>query len=60
MHARRPDGLHSQVRVFVAAAGLRRHADLARGFDLLEIEPEGAIGNPTQDLVLLRRDGVSG
>ena len=28
---------------------------LARGFDLETIEPEGARGNPTQDLVVLRR-----
>jgi SAM-dependent methyltransferase len=31
---------------------------LARGFDLVTIEPEGARGNPTQDVVVLRR-GVS-
>ena len=30
---------------------------LAKGFDLVELEPEGARGNPTQDLVLLRRHG---
>lgn len=29
---------------------------LAAGFTLLRLEPEGAHGNPTQDLVLLRRD----
>lgn len=29
---------------------------LAAGFTFLELEPEGARGNPTQDLVLLRRD----
>jgi hypothetical protein len=28
---------------------------LAHGFDLSTIEPEGARGNPTQDLVVLRR-----
>jgi SAM-dependent methyltransferase len=28
---------------------------LAQGFTFLELEPEGARGNPTQDLVLLRR-----
>jgi SAM-dependent methyltransferase len=28
----------------------------AAGFAFLELEPEGARGNPTQDLVLLRRD----
>ncbi len=28
----------------------------AQGFTLLELEPEGARGNPTQDLVLLRKD----
>ena len=28
----------------------------ARGFELLVLEPEGARGNPTQDVVLLRRD----
>ena len=28
---------------------------LARGFDLVRIEPEGARGNPTQDVVVLRR-----
>ena len=28
---------------------------LARGFDLVTVEPEGARGNPTQDLVVLRR-----
>jgi SAM-dependent methyltransferase len=27
----------------------------ADGFELLELVPEGALGNPTQDLVLLRR-----
>jgi len=27
----------------------------AQGFELLELEPEGAKGNPTQDMVLLRR-----
>jgi SAM-dependent methyltransferase len=27
----------------------------ARGFEFVELEPEGARGNPTQDLVLLRR-----
>jgi SAM-dependent methyltransferase len=27
----------------------------AAGFELVELEPEGALGNPTQDLVLLRR-----
>jgi SAM-dependent methyltransferase len=27
----------------------------ADGFDLFELEPEGALGNPTQDLVLLRK-----
>jgi len=29
---------------------------LANGFAFVELEPEGARGNPTQDLVLLRRD----
>jgi SAM-dependent methyltransferase len=29
---------------------------LADGFELLELEPEGALGNPTQDLVLLSRE----
>jgi SAM-dependent methyltransferase len=33
------------------------HDTLARGFELVELEPEGARGNPTQDLVLLRRLG---
>jgi SAM-dependent methyltransferase len=28
---------------------------LAQGFELVEIDPEGALGNPTQDLVVLRR-----
>jgi len=28
----------------------------ARGFTFLELDPEGARGNPTQDLVLLQRD----
>jgi SAM-dependent methyltransferase len=28
----------------------------ARGFEFLELEPEGARGNPTQDLVLLRKE----
>lgn len=28
---------------------------LANGFEVVEIEPEGALGNPTQDLVLLQR-----
>ena len=28
---------------------------LASGFELVELEPEGALGNPTQDLVVLRR-----
>jgi SAM-dependent methyltransferase len=28
----------------------------ARGFTFLELEPEGARGNPTQDLVLLRKE----
>jgi SAM-dependent methyltransferase len=28
----------------------------AQGFTFLELEPEGARGNPTQDLVLLRKD----
>jgi SAM-dependent methyltransferase len=28
----------------------------ARGFELVELEPEGARGNPTQDLVLLRKN----
>jgi SAM-dependent methyltransferase len=27
----------------------------ARGFDVVQIEPEGARGNPTQDLIVLRR-----
>jgi SAM-dependent methyltransferase len=27
----------------------------AAGFELVELEPEGALGNPTQDLVLLRK-----
>jgi hypothetical protein len=27
----------------------------ARGFTFVELEPEGARGNPTQDLVLLRK-----
>jgi SAM-dependent methyltransferase len=31
----------------------------AQGFALLEIEPEGATGNPTQDLVLLRKLSAS-
>lgn len=30
-------------------------ASLAQGFELVEIEPEGALGNPTQDLIVLRR-----
>jgi SAM-dependent methyltransferase len=30
-------------------------ATLAHGFDLVAIEPEGARGNPTQDLIVLRR-----
>jgi SAM-dependent methyltransferase len=29
---------------------------LAQGFTFVELEPEGARGNPTQDLVVLRRD----
>jgi SAM-dependent methyltransferase len=29
---------------------------LARGFEFLELDPEGARGNPTQDLVLLRKE----
>jgi hypothetical protein len=29
--------------------------ELANGFELLELEPEGARGDPHQDLVLLRR-----
>jgi SAM-dependent methyltransferase len=29
----------------------------ADGFELIELAPEGALGNPTQDLVLLRRRG---
>jgi SAM-dependent methyltransferase len=29
---------------------------LSAGFTFLELEPEGARGNPTQDLVLLQRD----
>jgi SAM-dependent methyltransferase len=32
------------------------HDTFARGFTFLELEPEGARGNPTQDLVLLRKD----
>jgi SAM-dependent methyltransferase len=28
---------------------------LARGFDIVEIDQEGALGNPTQDLIVLRR-----
>ena len=28
---------------------------LAQGFDVSTIEPEGARGNPTQDLIVLRR-----
>jgi SAM-dependent methyltransferase len=28
---------------------------LAHGFELVEIAPEGALGNPTQDLIVLRR-----
>jgi hypothetical protein len=28
----------------------------AQGFAFLELEPEGARGNPTQDLVLLRKE----
>jgi hypothetical protein len=28
----------------------------AGGFAFLELEAEGALGNPTQDLVLLRKD----
>jgi hypothetical protein len=32
------------------------HATFARGFTFLALEPEGARGNPTQDLVLLRKD----
>jgi hypothetical protein len=28
----------------------------ARGFAFVELEPEGARGNPTQDLVLLRKE----
>ena len=32
------------------------HDTFAQGFTFLELEPEGARGNPTQDLVLLRRD----
>jgi hypothetical protein len=27
----------------------------ARGYEFVELEPEGARGNPTQDLVLLRK-----
>jgi hypothetical protein len=27
----------------------------AQGFSFLELEPEGARGNPTQDVVLLRK-----
>lgn len=29
---------------------------LARGFTFVELEPEGALGNPTQDLVVLARE----
>jgi SAM-dependent methyltransferase len=32
----------------------------AQGFAFVELAPEGALGNPTQDLVLLRRNGASG
>jgi SAM-dependent methyltransferase len=28
---------------------------MAKGLELVELEPEGALGNPTQDLVVLRR-----
>jgi SAM-dependent methyltransferase len=31
----------------------------AEGFSFIELEPEGARGNPTQDLVLLRKNSVS-
>lgn len=31
------------------------HETFAQGFELLELEPEGARGNPTQDLVFLRK-----
>jgi SAM-dependent methyltransferase len=31
------------------------HDTFAQGFTFLELEPEGARGNPTQDLVLLRK-----
>ncbi|HKI92810.1 MAG TPA: methyltransferase domain-containing protein, partial [Gaiellaceae bacterium] len=31
------------------------HETFAEGFELVRLEPEGARGNPTQDLVLLRR-----
>jgi SAM-dependent methyltransferase len=31
----------------------------AQGFAFVELEPEGARGNPTQDLVLLRKTGVT-
>jgi len=33
------------------------HDTFAQGFTFLELEPEGARGNPTQDLVLLRKSG---
>jgi hypothetical protein len=33
------------------------HDTFAQGFTVLELEPEGARGNPTQDLVLLRKTG---
>ena len=33
------------------------HDTFAQGFAFLELEPEGARGNPTQDLVLLRKSG---
>lgn len=29
---------------------------LAHGFELVDLEPEGARGNPTQDIVVLRKD----
>lgn len=31
------------------------HELLAHGFELVELAPEGALGNPTQDLIVLRR-----
>ena len=31
----------------------------AEGFELVELEPEGALGNPTQDLTVLRKLSAS-